>query len=206
MVMKVGMQDLDKALSRIVDHARKEPVQVLRYARPWVWIVGHELWDRPASSMSLVPEHHPLRALRTQADAMLSENIAELYRLGESLRIDMPIDVAMRALMLQLVYSVRDEQDLAERIGYDLAFRWFVGLEMDQPVPEPPVLVAALLRLRMQHVVVVTLQRLMYEVLPPNLAEAQGKFVPDYGLLSLWMAPFLGVTAGLQAAGPATPG
>lgn len=199
MVMKVGMQDLDKALARIVDRARIEPVQVLRYARPWVWIVGNDLWERPAAVVSFVPERHPLRAMRTHVDATLAGDIADLFQIGKALRLDMAVEIVMRSLVLQLLYSLRDEQELAERIGYDLTHRWFVGLELDQPVPEPHALSAALMRVRSQEAAVMTLQRLMYEVVPPHLAEAGDAFSPDYGLLSQWMAPFLSLPKEVSA-------
>ncbi|MEI2417873.1 transposase [Orrella sp. JC864] len=190
-MMKVGMQDLDKSLAKIVDHARNEPVQVLRYGRPWVWLVGHALWDRPSQVADLVPERHPLREVRLPTDAALSESITELYRLAQVMDLALPLEFVVRALLLQLLYAVRDEQELAERIGYDLTFRWFVGMELEQPVPQPQALKSSLQAALGQLLVVRLLQRLMVGVLPREAGQALGRLHPDYGLLSTWMAPFL---------------
>lgn len=85
-----------------------------------------------------VPANHPLRAIRTMTDAALaalSERFEQLYaRVG---RPSVPPEQLLRALVLQILYSVRSERLLMEQLQYNVLFRWFVGLGMDDPVWTP---------------------------------------------------------------------
>ena len=78
---------------------------------------------------------HPLRAIREIANAaleMLSRDFARLYSgMG---RPSIAPEKLLRAMLLQAFYSVRSERQLMERIEFDLLFRWFVGLGVDDPV------------------------------------------------------------------------
>lgn len=83
---------------------------------------------------SRVRRDHPLRAIREIAnDALgsLSGDFEVLYahRLG---RPSIPPERLLRAMLLQAFYGIRSERQLAERIEYDLLFRWFVGLGVDE--------------------------------------------------------------------------
>jgi transposase len=77
---------------------------------------------------------HPLRVIRRLADAALlalSEDFSTLYtaRLG---RPSIPPERLLRAMLLQAFYGLRSERQLMERIEFDLLFRWFVGLGIDE--------------------------------------------------------------------------
>src|SRR3981189_255966 len=78
---------------------------------------------------------HPLRAIRELTDsamAGLSGDFAALYSgLG---RPSIAPEMLLRAMLLQAFYSVRSERQLMERLEFDLLFRWFVGLGLDDPV------------------------------------------------------------------------
>jgi transposase len=78
---------------------------------------------------------HPLRAIRGLTDsalAALSRDFAALYSgLG---RPSIAPEMLLRAMLLQAFYSVRSERQLMERLEFDLLFRWFVGLGVDDPV------------------------------------------------------------------------
>jgi transposase len=82
-----------------------------------------------------VPAEHPLRAIRVIVNATLADLsplFATLYaRLG---RPSIPPEQLLRALLLQAFYSIRSERQLMERLDFDLLFRWFVGLGIDDPV------------------------------------------------------------------------
>jgi transposase len=82
-----------------------------------------------------VPQDHPLRGLRAMVEAALKEmspQFAVLYsRYG---RPSIAPEKLLRALLLQMFYSVRSERLLMEQLGYNLLFRWFVGLSMDEEV------------------------------------------------------------------------
>jgi transposase len=81
-----------------------------------------------------VPKDHPLRAIRAIANDALSElsgDFAALYApLG---RPSIPPEKLLRASLLQAFYSIRSERQLMERLEFDLLFRWFVGLGIDDP-------------------------------------------------------------------------
>ena len=82
-----------------------------------------------------VPKDHPLRAIREMVDAALKElspRFDAMYsRTG---RPSIPPEKLLRALLLQVFYTIRSERLLMEQLDYNLLFRWFVGLEMDEAV------------------------------------------------------------------------
>jgi transposase len=82
-----------------------------------------------------VPQDHPLRAIRLRTDQVLtslSPKFAQMYsQLG---RPSVPPEKLLRALLLQVLYTIRSERMLMEQLGYNLLFRWFVGLNMDEEV------------------------------------------------------------------------
>lgn len=87
-----------------------------------------------------VPADHPLRAIRQMTDAVmqtLSRRFARLY--SDIGRPSIPPEQLLRALLLQALYTVRSERLLMEQLNYNLLFRWFVGLSMDEPVWHPTV-------------------------------------------------------------------
>ena len=85
-----------------------------------------------------VPADHPLRAIRALTDEALrsmSRRFARLY--ATTGRPSIPPEQLLRALLLQVLYSVRSERLLMEELNYNLLYRWFVGLNMDDPVWHP---------------------------------------------------------------------
>jgi transposase len=87
------------------------------------------------SCESRVPAEHPLRAILPIADAALaalSGEFQQLYALNG--RPSIAPEKLLRALLLQAFYSVRSERQLMEQLDYNLLFRWFVGLGVDDPV------------------------------------------------------------------------
>jgi len=82
-----------------------------------------------------VPADHPLRPIRKMVDTVLkrlSPCFEAMY--AEGGRPSIPPEKLLRALLLQCLYSVRSERLLMEQLDYNLLFRWFVGLNMDDPV------------------------------------------------------------------------
>jgi transposase len=82
-----------------------------------------------------VPQDHPLREIRRLTDvvlASLSGAFDEMY--SASGRPSIAPEYVLRALLLQAFYSVRSERQLVEQLDYNLLFRWFVGLGMDDAV------------------------------------------------------------------------
>jgi len=78
---------------------------------------------------------HPLRPIREIANAALARLSADFAALYPGLgRPSIAPEKLLRAMLLQAFYSVRSERQLMERIEFDLLFRWFVGLGVDDPV------------------------------------------------------------------------
>jgi transposase len=82
-----------------------------------------------------VPQDHPLRPVREMVDGILQEMSPRFARLYSNLgRPSIAPERLLRALLLQVFYSVRSERMLMEQLDYNLLFRWFVGMEMDEAV------------------------------------------------------------------------
>lgn len=87
-----------------------------------------------------VPADHPLRPIRKMTDrvlATLSRKFATMY--SDIGRPSIPPEKLLRALLLQVLYTIRSERMLMEQLEYNLLFRWFVGLNIDDPVWVPTV-------------------------------------------------------------------
>ena len=82
-----------------------------------------------------VPATHPLRPIQQYVDTALtalSPQLAKLY--AHTGRPSIAPEKLLRALLLQVLYSLRSERLLMEALQYNLLFRWFVGLDLDAPV------------------------------------------------------------------------
>jgi transposase len=98
--------------------------------------------DRQQSSMfsyisaeRRVPQDHPLRPIRAMADAAL-ERLGPCFDAiyASSGRPSIAPEKLLRALLLQVLYTVRSERMLMEQLDYNFLFRWLVGLNLDEPV------------------------------------------------------------------------
>src|SRR5262252_6606814 len=82
-----------------------------------------------------VRSDHPLRPIRQMTDAALARLSPQFDRLYSTTgRPSIPPEKLLRALLLQLLYSIRSERLLMEELDYSVLYRWFVGLSMDDPV------------------------------------------------------------------------
>src|SRR5512135_2279424 len=82
-----------------------------------------------------VPKDHPLRPIRVMADVALKQLgpcFDAIY--ASSGRPSIAPEKLLRALLLQVLYTVRSERMLMEQLDYNFLFRWFVGLNLDDPV------------------------------------------------------------------------
>lgn len=82
-----------------------------------------------------IPEDHPLRRVREIVDPLLKELSPQFDALyADTGRPSIPPEQLLRALLVQIFYTIRSERLLMEQLNYNLLFRWFVGLSMDDQV------------------------------------------------------------------------
>ncbi len=136
------------------------------------------------SAEERVPKDHPLRAIRPMVDAALREMSGEFDRLYSRVgRPSIPPERLFRALLLQLFYSVRSERLLMEQLDYNILFRWFVGLEMDEPVWAPTVFTKNRERLLNQDVARSFFRRVLEQA---NALLSDEHFTVDGTLIEAW--------------------
>jgi transposase len=99
------------------------------------WDVKTEGLFSYVSCEARVPSDHPLRPIRKIVDEALGALSAEFEKLYAKFgRPSIAPEKLLRALLLQAFYSARSERHLMEQLGYNLLFRWFVGLSLDAAV------------------------------------------------------------------------
>jgi len=120
-------------------------MSIMAHPKPKVIVMrGSERQQRTMFSyVSLedrIPSDHPLRAMRAMVDhalVRLSPAFDAIY--AEDGRPSIPPEQLLRALLVQVLYTVRSERQLMEQLEYNLLFRWFVGLGIDDAVWVPTV-------------------------------------------------------------------
>src|SRR5215467_15421595 len=131
-----------------------------------------------------IPADHPLRGVRKLADAVLAEMSADFDGMYAKVgRPSIPPERLFRALLLQVFYSVRSERLLMEQLNYNLLFRWFVSLEMDEPVWNHAVFSKNRERLLNQDVAREFFRRVLAEA-KPHLSDEH--FTVDGTLIEAW--------------------
>ena len=135
-----------------------------------------------------IPADHPLRALRALIDRSLQRIDGELAKLYSwTGRESIPPERLLRALLLMVLYSLRSERLLMEQLNYNLLFRWFVGLQMDDPVWDVTVFTKNRERLIEGKVSQQLLQAVLVEAQASQLLSAE-HFSVDGTLIQAWAA------------------
>jgi transposase len=99
----------------------------------------HELFGY-GSLEERVPQNHPLRPIRAMVDEALKALDGRFDLLyDEDGRKSIPPERLLRALLLQMLYSIRSERMLMEQMEYNLLYRWFVGMSMNEEAWHPTV-------------------------------------------------------------------
>ncbi len=185
---KVGMQELDQRLSKIVEAARKKPVSVYRYGAPWVWIVSQDDWQSALKEVSsYIPAGHSLVLLRPQIDDVFDQHRDLLQALNVEPGLVIAPRTVLQVLLLQLLYSVPSEQQLHEQLNYNLLFRWFVGLDLSQKVWSAATLRRDIATLLDDPRAVQLIQKIIGEVFCGALLHMP-EFSLNFALLHTWLA------------------
>jgi transposase len=131
-----------------------------------------------------VPPDHPLRVIRRLADEALRDMSREFDQLYAAVgRPSIPPARLLRAQLLQVFYSIRSERLLMEQLDYNILFRWFVGLEMDEPIWAPTVFTKNRDRLLTQEVALSFFRRIV-ERAEPFMSDEH--FTVDGTLIEAW--------------------
>lgn len=141
---KVTMYDLGQSLSKVMRVARIEPVLVCKYAQPFVWIVPYGACIQPESLNRLIPDDHPLRVVRFYVDKQLEHDAPSGMRVTMCGTAAIPAEMLFRAVILQVLYAIAEPTQLYRQLGYNLLFRWFIGLDAWQALPQEEGFVHAL--------------------------------------------------------------
>jgi transposase len=134
-----------------------------------------------------VPSEHPLRPIREMVDAVLKEMSPRFARLYAKVgRPSIAPERLLRALLLQIFYSIRSERLLMEPLDYNLLFRWFVGMEMDERVWDHAVFSKNRERLLNEEMAEAFFQRVL-GIAQPYLSDEH--FTVDGTRIEAWASP-----------------
>ena len=129
---------------------------------------------------------HPLRPIRRMTDAALDRLSRRFDRLYSDIgRPSIPPEKLLRALLLQVLYTIRSERLLMEELDYSVLFRWFVGLGMDDPVWDATSFTKNRDRLLSGDVAEAFFQEVMAEARAAGLLSDE-HFTVDGTLLAAW--------------------
>jgi transposase len=133
-----------------------------------------------------VPQDHPLRLLRAMTDHALQQLQPQFNKLyAKTGRPSIAPEKLLRALLLQALYSVRSERMLMEQLDYNLLFRWFVGLNMDDPIWDVTVFTKNRERLLDGDIAEAFFQAVLKQAREQNLLSDE-HFTVDGTLLEAW--------------------
>src|ERR1700704_6757117 len=133
-----------------------------------------------------VRRDHPLRPIRTMVDEILKQLSPQFNKMYAKVgRPSIPPEQLLRAQLLQMLYSVRSERLLMEEMDYNILFRWFVGLNIDDPVWDATVFSKNRDRLLRAEVAALFFRRVLDEAKARDLVSDE-HFTVDGTLLEAW--------------------
>jgi transposase len=153
-----------------------------------------------------VPADHPLRPIRQMTDRVLGNLSRKFTRMYSDIgRPSIPPEKLLRALLLQVLYTIRSERMLMEQLEYNLLFRWFVGVNIDDPVWDATVFSKNRDRLLAGDVATAFFQAVLAEAEAQQLTSDE-HFTVDGTLLEAWASLKSFKQVGEDAPPPDDPG
>ena len=138
------------------------------------------------SAEQRVPPDHPLRPLRKMVDEALAELSPRFSRLyAKRGRPSIAPEKLLRALLLQVLYTIRSERQLVEQLDYNLLYRWFVGLNMDDPMWDVTVFTKNRERLLKGNIAQAFFQKVLEQARERSLLSEE-HFTVDGTLIEAW--------------------
>lgn len=144
-----------------------------------------EMWSY-VSAEERIPADHPMRAMRTLVDRVLKElspRFSKLY--SDAGRPSIPPERLLRALLVQVLYTIRSERLLMEQLNYNILFRWFVGLSMDDRVWDATVFTKNRDRLLAGDIAQAFFEKVLTQARTENLLSEE-HFTVDGTLIDAW--------------------
>jgi len=138
------------------------------------------------SAEQRVPQGHPLRPLRKMMDEApveLSPRFTRMY--AKRGRPSIAPEKLLRALLLQVLYTIRSERQLMEQLDYNLLYRWFVGLNMDDPTWDVTVFTKNRERLLKLNIAQAMFQKVLEQARAQSLLSEE-HFTVDGTLIEAW--------------------
>lgn len=136
-----------------------------------------------------VPASHPLRPIRQSVDLALTAVSPQLEMLyAHTGRPSIAPEKLLRALLLQMLYSIRSERLLMEQLDYNLLFRWFVGLDLDAPVWDVTVFTKNRDRLLEGEIATAFFEQVLAQARAQRLLSDE-HFTVDGTLIEAWAGP-----------------
>src|SRR6186997_3728677 len=165
----------------IVCHPLHHPEYAMRGAES-----GQQVLFSYVAIDARIPADHPLRAMKQLLEPVLGDlapRFATMY--AEGGRPSIPPEQLLRAQLLQVLYTVRSERQLMEQLDYNLLFRWFVGLNMDDRIWDPTVFTKNRQRLLEGDVAMAFLERVVAQAAQRGLLSGE-HFTVDGTLIEAW--------------------
>jgi transposase len=133
-----------------------------------------------------IPLDHPLRPILEMCNRALREMSGRFSKMYSGLgRVSVPPEQLLRALLLQVLYTIRSERMLMEQLEYNLLFRWFVGLDLDEAVWDRTVFSKNRARLLEGDIAQAFFEAILKQAREENLLSDE-HFTVDGTLLEAW--------------------
>jgi len=163
--------------------------------RGWIDLISMRGDDQQQTAMfsyltlaKRIPMDHPARQIRTLVDRALERMDGELEKLySDTGRPSIAPERLLRATLLMILYSIRSERQLMEQMNYNLLFRWFVGLEMDDAIWDVTVFTKNRERLIAGSISQQLLESVLVEARAHDLLSEE-HFTVDGTLIQAWAA------------------
>lgn len=134
----------------------------------------------------LIPAEHPLRRIKRMVDEVLRSMTAAFEAMySEHGRPSVPPERILKSKVLQALYSVRSDRQLMDRVTTDILFRWFLDMNLDEPVFDPTVFTHNRERLLAHEVAPLFFNR-VYDIARRNQWASDDHFSADGTLIEAW--------------------
>ncbi len=180
----VTLLQVDQNVSKVFAMAQTRPIMVCRYHTPFAVILSTSMWIGASKLENFVPPGSPLIRLSDAVDLALGMDEERVSRWPVQAQLQIPADKALRSLLIMALHSIPTEAQLHSQILSNMAFRWFVGVQLNERLWDCAVFARSLRQLLECEAAV----EVLLEVLQHAIAENShaGHFTPNVALARSW--------------------